>query len=478
MLALVGVSAAVILFRRLGASDLRNWDEATYAQVAKEIVQGGGWLTFHYEWQPWLEKPPLFLWAVASSFSVFGISETSARAVAATAALALVFVVFSIAELQYDRMVACVAVAILLSTLLFVQSARAVMLDTPLTLLLYLSMYAYLRADRGSPRWWYVAGVSVACAVLLKGAAAIVGPAAIGLAAVLDGRASGVMRSRQVWGAAGLALLLTIPWHVLMYHRHGQVFLDVYLRHHTVNRVTEAIVANSGGPWFYFQQLMERGAPWSYLFPAAVLFAVANPGHRQRSHVLLSFVAVVFGLYSVAQTRLWWYIVPTAPALAILTGGMLAAAWRFPAGSRFGVQGWRGQLHRGIIAILFLTLVSVGLQRIRLLQRPLSLSEAVLGRVARSSGPADRDLIIAYREVPTPTLLYYSDRPVREMWSAAGLPGLLAEGCRRRIVFLREDLSALAADYDVRVLARHRTYAYGTIAARSSETAAMPCPTR
>jgi 4-amino-4-deoxy-L-arabinose transferase-like glycosyltransferase len=472
VLPLVGLAAAAVLFRRLGATSLRNWDEATYAQVAKEIVQGGDWLTFHYVWEPWLEKPPLYLWSVAASFSLFGITEFSARLVAATAGLALVLVVFRITELLYDRTSAILAVAILLTTVMFVQSARSVMLDTPLTLCIYLAVFGYLRARPGSGHWWYSTGAALGLGVLVKGAAALVGAAALGFAAVLDRRGAGLLRSRPFWGGVVAAILLVVPWHLAMYLRHGEAFLDMYVRHHTVNRLTQAIVVNSGGPWYYLEQLLERCSPWVYLYPAALLVEAGVLRRRRHSSVLLAVVLVVLVLYTVARTRIWWYVVPATPGLAMLTGAFLATLWRLPA------QGRSRHLVRAALAATFLVLLALGLQQIRVLQRPYTLPEAALGRLARSSGRADRDPIIAYRGVQTPTLTYYSERPVWEMWAPDGLPGVLAEGCGRRIVLLAEDTSRLGAVYDLRVLARDAELAYGTIAARSTGQPEGPCATR
>ena len=83
------VVAAIFLFYRLGVPPLKNWDEAIYAQVAKEITQSGDLLTLHWQHADWLEKPPLTFWIMAALFRVFGISEFSARAVSALAGVEL-----------------------------------------------------------------------------------------------------------------------------------------------------------------------------------------------------------------------------------------------------------------------------------------------------------------------------------------------------------------------------------------------------
>ena len=50
-------------------------DEAWYAQVSREMLQGGDWLTPHYRGEVWLHKPPLLYWLVAASYRLLGVGE-------------------------------------------------------------------------------------------------------------------------------------------------------------------------------------------------------------------------------------------------------------------------------------------------------------------------------------------------------------------------------------------------------------------
>ena len=54
--------SALIFFWHLGEGSLSDWDKAIYAQVSKEMVQSGDWLTPHYGFQPLFHKPPLLMW--------------------------------------------------------------------------------------------------------------------------------------------------------------------------------------------------------------------------------------------------------------------------------------------------------------------------------------------------------------------------------------------------------------------------------
>ena len=42
-----------------------DWDEAIYAQVAKAMNATGDWLRSQYEYQVWIDKPPLLMWSAA-----------------------------------------------------------------------------------------------------------------------------------------------------------------------------------------------------------------------------------------------------------------------------------------------------------------------------------------------------------------------------------------------------------------------------
>ena len=74
------VAAAALFFAKSGRPALEPFDDASYADIAKNIVKTGDWL--HLRWlggATFLEKPPLHLWMIAASFKIFGQNEFAAR---------------------------------------------------------------------------------------------------------------------------------------------------------------------------------------------------------------------------------------------------------------------------------------------------------------------------------------------------------------------------------------------------------------
>jgi 4-amino-4-deoxy-L-arabinose transferase-like glycosyltransferase len=81
--------SAIVLLSALGRGSV-GFDEAVYAQISKEMVAGGDWLTLHVANQPWFEKPPLFMWMTAALYRLFGVTVFWSRAASAFSGIALV----------------------------------------------------------------------------------------------------------------------------------------------------------------------------------------------------------------------------------------------------------------------------------------------------------------------------------------------------------------------------------------------------
>jgi 4-amino-4-deoxy-L-arabinose transferase-like glycosyltransferase len=78
-LLLLSVLAGCLFFAGLGSLPLLEPDEGRNAEVAREMLASGDWITPHYDALPYLDKPAVLFWLVASSFKVAGLHEWSAR---------------------------------------------------------------------------------------------------------------------------------------------------------------------------------------------------------------------------------------------------------------------------------------------------------------------------------------------------------------------------------------------------------------
>ncbi|HEY8185550.1 MAG TPA: glycosyltransferase family 39 protein, partial [Pyrinomonadaceae bacterium] len=168
----IGLIAASVFLIGLGSSRLDSWDEAIYAQSAKEMANNGDWITPHWNGKEFFQKPPLLIWLTAFLFKIFGVSETSARAVSAFSGIGVVLLTLLLARRFFDELPAVVAaVALLVSAPMF-QFARSGTMDVLLTFFILLAVYAYVKTTDNA-RWWLVVGLGCGLAVMTKGAAAL-----------------------------------------------------------------------------------------------------------------------------------------------------------------------------------------------------------------------------------------------------------------------------------------------------------------
>ena len=84
---LILLLAVRTFFWHLGRGSLNDWDEATYAQVAREMVVGGDWVTPHWNGFSFYDKPPLVIWLMAASMMTLKSVELAARLPSALAGL-------------------------------------------------------------------------------------------------------------------------------------------------------------------------------------------------------------------------------------------------------------------------------------------------------------------------------------------------------------------------------------------------------
>jgi 4-amino-4-deoxy-L-arabinose transferase-like glycosyltransferase len=96
--------ALLFFFPFLGSVHLFDWDEINFAECSREMLLTGDWMRPQIDFEPFWEKPPLFLWMQALSMSVFGVNEFAARFPNAVCGWATLLLVYHIGYRLHDRM--------------------------------------------------------------------------------------------------------------------------------------------------------------------------------------------------------------------------------------------------------------------------------------------------------------------------------------------------------------------------------------
>jgi 4-amino-4-deoxy-L-arabinose transferase-like glycosyltransferase len=492
--------AALELFWGLGSSRLRDWDEAIFAQAAKGILETGDWVTLQFRYAPWFEKPPLFVWSIASLYHVFGVTEFWSRAASAISGVLLVLLTFMLGSRLYGRLTGAFACVVLLSSEAFVRSARLAMSDTMLALFIYAAVYGYVRVAEGKATWWWMVWVALAGGIMTKWVAVFPAFVGIGGAVLLGHSGREALRARPFWFGLAAALLIALPWHVLMYGRYGQAFLHTYVGFNIVVRATTTLNPING-PRFYLEQLGTQFVPWVYLLPFAVARVLRDAVRQDwRARLLLLVVGPAFAICSIMPTKLPWYMVPLLPGFALSIAVILTAAWESASSYEWSAAAFVagllwvtsslpartkvvGLVVAGIVLSLPLLIgsgshwrrvattallgsfVLLGMAQVQRLFRVDERPVAALARLARTPAGEARDTLFLGPGLSWPSALFYSDRPV----AARSLDELarLAQHRQRDVILSDSDLETLARRCEIEPLAESRGYTYVRVRAGS-----------
>jgi 4-amino-4-deoxy-L-arabinose transferase-like glycosyltransferase len=323
---------ALVWFANLDVRKLQHPDEGRYAEIAREMLATGDWVTPRLDGLRYFEKPPLQYWLTAASFEAFDVDEWTARLPGALAGfLTLVVVGYTGSILAAPAAGLYAALALAGSVWMF-GMAHIVTLDALLTFWLTLSLCAFLLAQRPHARhWMLVAYAAAAGGLLTKGLVALLIPFASLVVYTL------VTRDREPWRrldlVRGLVVLavLAAPWFVLVSLRNPEFARFFFIHEHFERFLTTE--HRRTGAWWYFVPLFLAGLlPWTGVFlwrvPHAWRSAAATPAGFAWAKFCLVWCAFVFVFFSVSDSKLPSYILPMFPAAALVLGVELAAVGR------------------------------------------------------------------------------------------------------------------------------------------------------
>ena len=162
----------------LNGVPLRDWDEGTVAQVAREISRGETWTAWLHPqlWgQPYLNKPPLMHGLIAMAYRLWGVQTWTARFPGALLTATSVPLLFLLGRSLFStRLPALLGASVYLTSLPVVRHGRLAMLDGPVacffiaTLLMLMQVLASPTSSKRRSLWYYGVGVGLALMGLTK----------------------------------------------------------------------------------------------------------------------------------------------------------------------------------------------------------------------------------------------------------------------------------------------------------------------
>jgi len=322
--------AAVVYIVPLNVRPLSVPDETRYAEIPREMVASGDWVVPRLDGLLYFEKPVLGYWLNAISIMAFGENNFAVRIPSAISVLLSALLTFLLVrKFSADTDRGALSAAALLSCALVFAIGIFNVLDSLFSFFITATMVSFFFAAqepvlKRQRMLLALCGVSCGLAFLTKGFLAFAMPVAV-IAPFLLWEKRLKETFRLAWIPLLTAMLLILPWAVLVHLRNNDYWVQFFWVEHVQRFFSPSGKAQHAEPPWYFIPFIIGGIfPWMMLLPASL----AGMWRRGFSAPLLRYSACwfvfLFLFLSASTGKLGTYILPCFPPLMILlTEGLL-----------------------------------------------------------------------------------------------------------------------------------------------------------
>ncbi len=342
------IAAVVYVGCMVSPPSLMDDVDAVQAQIARNMLTSGNWVTARLDGVVYLEKSPLVYWLMAVAYRVFGVHDWAARIPIALSCVGLCWLTAAFGTWALGKRAGFYAGLCMATCVGLFLFTRILIPDVMLTCSVGLAMWSFLRSleeDEPHPRVWAVVfAVNLGLGLLLKSLIGVLFPiAAAGCYLIVTRQlfSAGTWRRLHPFTGLGIIVLIAAPWHILATLQNPP-FFDF-----TVRSVPGQY---HGFLWFYFinEQVLRflnlrypRDYntvprlyfwlfhliwlfPWSVYFPGVAKLSYRPVDRAGRTRLLaLCWAGFVLVFFTFSTTQ-EYYSMPCYPALALLLGAAMA----------------------------------------------------------------------------------------------------------------------------------------------------------
>lgn len=311
----------------LGVRPLANPDEGRYMEIPREMLISGDFITPRLNGIKYFEKPVLFYWMEAVSFSLFGVNEWSGRLIPMLLALLGILGVYGTGYTLFDRKTGLYAALCLMTSGLYFTFANIITLDMALSVFVSLGLISFLigfytPSSLKRRLLMYGATAAWSLALLTKGivALALAGPIIVIWLSLFG-----------LWEkllpiyfptCVLLFLAITLPWHILVALKNPEFFWFYFINEHFL-RFTTTVHGRYHPMWFFIPVFLLGFFPWIFYFFQSIKFSIFSWKERalyEKEGFLFIWVSFIFIFFSISNSKLIPYILPLFPAAALIIG--------------------------------------------------------------------------------------------------------------------------------------------------------------
>jgi len=298
---------------------LNMWDERFHALVAKNLMNHpllptlyddpvvnmayDRWDKYHI----WLHKQPLFLWQIALSFKIFGISEFSLRIPSLILGTILVLITYRCGKLVANDRVGYIASVLLISSIFIIELIGGWQTgehnDVAFIVYVSLSIWSFIEYYYSKNlKWIYLIGLFSGMAILCKWLVGFLVYFGWMILKILQRKNRPWFYKDIIWSLI-VTIIIALPWQIFTFIKYPEEASNAYrlnALHSTI-----PIDGHGGNFWYHFDKLsILYGTIAYFLILPGMFFLVKRSKDKNLIFSLLSMVIVVYLFFSFAATKM------------------------------------------------------------------------------------------------------------------------------------------------------------------------------
>lgn len=309
----IGIIGLLLILPFLGSVHLFDWDEINFAEAAREMIVRHDYTQITINYEPFWEKPPLFIWMQAACMQLFGINEFAARLPTVLVSIATLLLIYHIGTKHFSGRFGWTWVMMYAGSVLPFFYARTGLIDPSFNLFIFYSFYLLVEATHpeAENKLKFKLGIGIAIslglAVLTKGPVAVLIFALVYLVLVIRNR-SAIFDIKTIVIACILHLSVLSLWILPEILHHGGWFFSTFIKYQ-VELLTDN-VAGHAEPFYYHPLVLFFGCIPAVIFSLPLLFRSKSSFSIEENrwiecHKVLFWVVLI--LFSIVKTKIIHY---------------------------------------------------------------------------------------------------------------------------------------------------------------------------
>lgn len=309
---LIAVVSLLLFVPFLGAVHLFDWDEINFAECAREMLVTGDYFSVKINFQPFWEKPPLFIWLQALSMNLFGVNEFAARLPDAVCGCVTLLVLFNIGRKLVDIKFGLLWVLVYAGSFLPHFYFKSGIIDPWFNLFIFCGIYYFVvfsnnNASNNSNRLLLLSALFIGLGMLTKGPAAVlVFCLCFGVYWIIK-RFQPIITIKQMLLYAAAVGVVGGLWFILLLLTGNKEIIKEFFVYQV--RLFNTQDSGHGGPFFYHWVVLLVGC-----FPLSIFALRAlkknssdTPYQKHFKQWMLILFWVVLILFSIVKTKIVHY---------------------------------------------------------------------------------------------------------------------------------------------------------------------------